>query len=110
MAGASLFRSVVRGLTVAGRAAFVVGSLVALLHLTSPHDHTSVSEEQRCPACQVQRADGGSAPEPEPIRLAPPAESLSTTPPVAVDSAPRAARHAPGPARAPPVPSPSEPL
>ena len=110
MAGASLFRNVLRGLAVAGRAAFVVGALVALLHVTAPHDHASVSEAQRCSACLLQRADGGSAPEPEPIRLAPPAESLSTAPHVAADPAPRATRHAPGPARAPPVSSPPEPL
>ncbi len=110
MAGSDLFRSFARGLVAAGRAAFVVGALVALLHVTAPHDHASVSEAQRCSACLLQRADGGSAPQPEPIRLAPPAESRTTTRPVAVDPAPRAASCAPGPARAPPAISPFEPL
>ncbi len=110
MTGAALFWSVARGLRAAGRTAFVLGALVALLHVTAPHDHASVSEAQRCSACLLQRADGGSAPEPEPFLLAPPAESLSTAPHVAADPAPRATRHAPGPARAPPVSSPPEPL
>ena len=110
MTGADLFRSFGRGLFAAGRAAFVVAALVAILHVAAPHDHASVSEAQRCPACQVQRIDGGSAPEPDPIRLAPPAESRATAPPVAADPAPRAAVCAPGPARAPPATSPFEPL
>lgn len=110
MAGASLFRNVLRGLAVAGRAAFVVGALVALLHVTAPHDHASVSEAQRCSACLLQRADGGNAPEPEPIRLAPPAESRTTVLRVTVDVAPRSAFGAPSPARAPPAYSPFEPL
>lgn len=110
MSGASLFRSVARGLLAAGRAAFVLGALVALLHVTAPHDHASVSEEQRCPACQLQRVDFGGTPEPGPIPLATPDRTPALVVLPVVDLAPRAACAAPVPSRGPPVLSPPEPL
>ena len=110
MTGASLFRSVARGLLTAGRAAFVLGALVALLHVTAPHDHASASEEQRCPACQLQRVDGGGTPEADPIPLAPPDRTSAPVVRAAVDLAPCAACTARVPSRGPPSSSPSEPL
>lgn len=110
MIGASIFRSVACGLLAAGRTAFVLGALVALLHVTAPHDHASVTEEQRCPACQLQRVDGGGAPDANPIPLAPPARTSAPGALAAVDLAPCAACTAPVPSRGPPSPSPSEPL
>ena len=110
MTGASLFRSVARGLLAAGRTAFVLGALVALLHVTAPHDHASVTDEQRCTACQLQRVDGGGTPEADPIPLAPPARTSAPVALAAVDLAPRAACTAPVLSRGPPSPSPSEPL
>ncbi len=110
MLGASHFRSAARGLLAAGRAAVVLGALVAFLHVTAPHDHASVSEEQRCTACQLQRVDGGGTPEADPIPLAPPARTSSPVAPASVDLAPRAACTAPAPSRGPPALSPPEPL
>lgn len=110
MIGASLFRSVARGLRTAGRTAFVLGALVALLHVTAPHAHASVTEEQRCPACQLQRVDGGGTPEADAISLAPPVLSSALAALAAVDLASCAACTAPVPSRGPPSNSPSEPL
>lgn len=110
MTGASLLRSAARGLLAAGRTAFVLGALVTLLHVTAPHDHASGSEERRCPACQLQRVDGGGTPEADPISLAPPILSSAHVALTLVDLAPRAACTAPVPSRGPPSSSPSEPL